>query len=61
MNSETISINLNITLADVNGILTGLAQLPYGQVAGLIQNIQGQAEAQVKAQQVPSEVIEAEA
>jgi hypothetical protein len=57
MNPET-PITLNVNLGEINGILTGLAQLPYGQVAALVAKVQGQAEAQAKPAEVPAENIE---
>jgi hypothetical protein len=41
-------ITLEFTLPEVNGILQALSQLPFAQVAQLIQNIQTQAQPQVK-------------
>jgi hypothetical protein len=41
-------INLELELAEVNGILQALVNLPFSQVAPLIQKIQLQAQPQVK-------------
>jgi hypothetical protein len=41
-------INLELELAEVNGILQALGNLPFSQVAPLIQKIQLQAQPQVK-------------
>ena len=41
-------ITLELELAEVNGVLTALAQIPFAQVAGLISKIQAQASPQVQ-------------
>ena len=41
-------INLELEVAEVNGILQALGTLPFAQVALLIQKIQLQAQPQVK-------------
>ena len=41
-------IELKFELAEVNGILTALGQMPYIQVKDLIAKIQAQAQPQVK-------------
>ena len=41
-------INLELELAEVNGILQALGNLPFSQVTPLIQTIQLQAQPQVK-------------
>lgn len=41
------TINLTLTLDQVNGILNALGNMPFVQVAGLIQEVQGQAAPQV--------------
>ena len=41
---------------EVNGVLTGLSQLPYGQVADLIAKIRGQVEPQLAQQSAPQPV-----
>jgi hypothetical protein len=41
-------INLELELAEVNGILQALGNMPFAQVALLIQKIQLQAQPQVK-------------
>ena len=38
-NIENTQINLTLSLAEVNGVLTSLANMPYGQVATLIEKI----------------------
>jgi hypothetical protein len=40
-----------LTVAEVNGVLQALGQMPFVQVSALIQNIQKQAEPQVKEQE----------
>lgn len=44
-------INLNLEITEVNGILTALGQMPYAQVAELVEKIKQQAIPQVQAQQ----------
>ena len=41
-------INLELEVAEVNGILQALGNMPFAQVAQLIQKIQLQAQPQVK-------------
>jgi hypothetical protein len=38
-----VMIDLHLFLEEVNMIMGGLAQLPYGQVAGLVDKIKAQA------------------
>lgn len=57
MNAET-QITLNVTLGMVNAILTGLSHLPYNQVVQVIQEVQSQAEAQMKTVEAESPVEE---
>ena len=45
---ETKEITLTLTVAEANGVLQALGQMPYAQVAGLIQKIQQQATPQVQ-------------
>ena len=42
-------IKLELEIAEVNGILNALGQMPFVQVQALIAKIQGQAAPQVKA------------
>ena len=49
---ENAIIKLELTLAEVNGIMTSLGNMPYGQVAPLIDKVRAQAIPQVP-QQVP--------
>jgi hypothetical protein len=44
---ETKEIELKLTVAEVNGILQALGQMPYVQVVSLVLKIQQQAQAQV--------------
>lgn len=44
---ETKEIELKLTVAEVNGILQALGQMPYTQVVSLVLKIQRQAQAQV--------------
>jgi hypothetical protein len=46
MKSEKPSIHLELTIDEVNLILTALGQLPYVQVVGMVENIRKQAEGQ---------------
>lgn len=49
-------IDLKLTVAEVNGVLQALGQMPFVQVASLIQKIQQQAAPQVQtAQQIAIE------
>ena len=49
-------IELKLTVAEVNGVLSALGQMPFAQVASLIQKIQQQAAPQVQtAQPAPTE------
>ena len=41
-------INLTLSVAEVNAVLAGLGQLPYVQVAGLVEKIKQQAVPQVE-------------
>jgi hypothetical protein len=50
MNDQKI-LELKLTVAEVNGVLQALGQMPFVQVSALIQNIQKQAEPQVKEQE----------
>jgi hypothetical protein len=40
-------ITLELVLEEVNGVLMALGQLPYAQVAGLVEKIRDQATSQV--------------
>jgi len=46
MKSEKPVIHLELTIDEVNLILTSLGQLPYVQVVGMVENIRKQAEGQ---------------
>jgi hypothetical protein len=46
-------IKLELTVEEVNNILQGLGQLPYIQVASLVEKIKEQATPQVQSQQTP--------
>ena len=45
---DTKEIELKLTVAEVNGVLNALGQMPFAQVASLIQKIQQQAAPQVQ-------------
>lgn len=49
---ESKEIELKLTVAEVNGVLQALGQMPFAQVASLIHKIQQQAAPQV--QKVPA-------
>ena len=54
-------ITLELELAEVNGILAALGQVPFVQVAGLISKIQEQASPQVQTNGTAAlEVMDAE-
>lgn len=44
-------INLNLEINEVNGVLSALVQMPYAQVAELVEKIKQQAIPQVQEQQ----------
>lgn len=46
MQSEKPIIHLELTIDEINLILTALGQLPYVQVAGMMENIRKQAAGQ---------------
>ena len=46
MKSDKQAIHLELTIDEVNLILTALGQLPYVQVVVIVENIRRQAEAQ---------------
>ena len=46
-------LQLNLTIEEVNTVLTALSKAPYELVAALISNIQGQANEQLQA--IPKE------
>jgi hypothetical protein len=48
---DTKEIDLKLTVAEVNGVLQALGQMPFVQVASLIQKIQQQAAPQVQTTQ----------
>lgn len=48
---ENFMINLNLEIAEVNGVLAALGQMPYAQVAELVEKIKQQAIPQLQAQQ----------
>ena len=46
MKNEKQVIHLELTIDEVNLVLTALGQLPYVQVVGIVENIRKQAEVQ---------------
>jgi predicted DNA-binding ArsR family transcriptional regulator len=57
---NTQPINLEISLEELNKILTALGNMPYVQVYELIGTIQQQAEGQLKKKNVPTNGISTE-
>jgi hypothetical protein len=54
-------ITLELELAEVNGVLSALGQMPFAQVAGLVAKIQEQASPQVRTNGAAAlEAVEAE-
>ena len=54
-------ITLELELAEVNGVLSALGQIPFAQVAGLVAKIQEQALPQVQTNGTTAlEVVDAE-
>jgi hypothetical protein len=51
---DTKEIELKLTVAEVNGVLQALGQMPFVQVAGLIKKVQEQAAPQVQAPVAPA-------
>ena len=51
---ETKEIELKLTVAEVNGVLQALGQMPFVQVSALIQKIQQQAAPQVQTTDTPA-------
>ena len=55
---EQQKLKFEFTIEEANAILGAIGQMPYAQVAGLVDNIKQQAAPQVQ-QQAPQEVIPA--
>lgn len=53
-----VAVTLTLSVAEVNLILQALGNLPYVQVAGVLQNIKNEAERQVAAAQEAPAVTE---
>ena len=49
MQNEKPAIHLELSIEEINMVLTALGQLPYVQVVGLVENIRKQAEGQLAA------------
>jgi hypothetical protein len=49
---ENMNVQLNLTLAECNGVLTALGAMPYAQVADLIAKIKRQGEEAIAEQKV---------
>jgi hypothetical protein len=47
------SIELSLSIEEVNGIMQALGQMPYAQVAALIDKVRSQAAPQVQTQPAP--------
>jgi hypothetical protein len=50
-------ITLTLVLEEVNGILMALGQLPYAQIAGLVEKVREQATSQVPVPTPATEVV----
>jgi hypothetical protein len=55
---QAVMIDLHLFLEEVNLILNGLGQLPYAQVAGLVDKLKAQAVPQLPQQDVPQDTAE---
>ena len=53
-------ITITLPLSGINGLLAGAARLPYGEVAGLIHEVQQQTHGQLQQLQAPAEQASAE-
>lgn len=51
-----MKIKIELTMEEVNGVLTALSHMPFNQVAALIQNVTEQAQTQLQNDQAPLEV-----
>jgi hypothetical protein len=49
--NTTTTLNFTLTLDEANQVLLALSKEPYGQVAGLVSNLQGQAQKQLSSSQ----------
>ena len=56
-----MAIKLELELDELNGVLHAIAQLPYAQVAGLVEKIKLQAIPQIQEQQAQAEAEQANA
>lgn len=54
-NIDNTQITMTLTLAEVNGVLTSLGNMPYGQVANLIEKIREQVVPQIPAPKIAEE------
>lgn len=59
MSEPVININLNLTLAEVNVILTSLGKQPYESVASTLHKVRAQAIPQLQAAQAEAEANKA--
>jgi hypothetical protein len=55
-NIENTLITLSLTLTEVNGVLTSLGNMPYGQVANLVEKIRDQAVPQIPTPSITEEL-----
>ena len=53
-----ITINLQLSLEEVNGVLQALGQLPYAQVSPLVEKIRAQATPQFEAAQAAAQAVQ---
>lgn len=54
------NITITLPLSGINGLLAGAARLPYGDVAGLIHEVQQQTQGQLQQLQAPADLASAE-
>ena len=52
--TEDPIITISLPLSGINGLLAGAARLPYGEVAGLIHEVQQQANGQLQRSETPA-------
>jgi hypothetical protein len=50
---SAVDVPLNLTVAEINFVLTLAGAQPYNQVAGIVSKLKGQAEAYIAAMQQP--------
>lgn len=55
-NIDNTPINVTLTLNEINSVLTSLSNMPYAQVANLIEKIRVQAVPQIPAPKIDEEI-----